>query len=44
VEKIKAAGLQIYPWTVNAPEDIQKMVSLGVEAIITDYPERIKGI
>jgi len=44
VEKIKAAGLDIYPWTVNAPEDIQKMVSLGVEAIITDYPERIKGI
>ncbi|MBX6358762.1 MAG: glycerophosphodiester phosphodiesterase [Acidobacterium ailaaui] len=36
-----AAGLQVVPWTVNAPEDWQKMVDAGVDAIITDDPEAL---
>lgn len=27
-------------WTVNAPDDIARMLALGVDAVITDYPER----
>ncbi|WP_094766527.1 glycerophosphodiester phosphodiesterase [Pseudozobellia thermophila] len=38
---IKEAGLKIYPWTVNDPEDIAKMKDFGVDGIITNYPERI---
>lgn len=41
VNKIHEAGLKIYPWTINEPEDIARMKELGVEAIITDYPERV---
>ena len=41
VKKIQAAGYKIYPWTVNAPADIEKLKSLGVDGIITDYPERV---
>ena len=41
VKKIHAAGLKIYPWTINEPEDITRMKALGVDAIITDYPERV---
>ena len=41
VKKIHQANLAIYTWTVNEPEDIQRMKALGVDAIITDYPERI---
>ena len=41
VKKIHQANLAIYTWTVNGPEDIQRMKALGVDAIITDYPERI---
>ena len=41
VNKIHAAGLKIYPWTINEPEDIAHMKDLGVDAIITDYPERV---
>ncbi len=40
-DKIHAANLKIYPWTVNEPEDIARMISIGVDAIITDYPERV---
>lgn len=41
VAKIYAAGLALYPWTVNAPEAIQQMKALRVSGIITDYPERV---
>ena len=41
VEKIHAQGLKIYPWTINEPADIARMKTLGVDAIITDYPERV---
>ncbi|WP_243414851.1 glycerophosphodiester phosphodiesterase [Flagellimonas aquimarina] len=40
-EKIHEAGFKIYTWTVNEPEDIQKMMDYGVDGIITNYPERV---
>ena len=33
-----AAGLQVAPWTVDKPEDWQKMADANVDAIITDDP------
>lgn len=39
--KIREANLKIYPWTVNDPEDINRMKELKVDGIITNYPERI---
>ena len=29
-------------WTINEIEDIDEMIRLGVDAIITDFPERVK--
>ncbi len=43
VKKMKRAGFKIYTWTVNDPKDIQKMLALEVDAIISDFPERIKA-
>jgi glycerophosphoryl diester phosphodiesterase len=40
VMKIKDAGFKIYTWTVNEPEDIAEMKNLGVDGIITNFPER----
>ncbi len=39
---IQEAGFKIYPWTVNEPEDIMTMKSLGVDGIITNFPERVR--
>jgi glycerophosphoryl diester phosphodiesterase len=33
------AGLKIYPWTVNEPEFIKEMLRMGVDGIITDFPD-----
>ncbi len=36
VENIHAEGKEIYAWTVNTEESIQKMIQLNVDNIITD--------
>ena len=41
VDEIFKAGLKIYTWTVNNKNQIDKMKKLGVNGIITDYPERV---
>jgi glycerophosphoryl diester phosphodiesterase len=33
--------MQIIPWTVNEPEDIENMLEMGVDGIISDYPNRV---
>jgi glycerophosphoryl diester phosphodiesterase len=35
-------GLKIIPWTVNEKADIERLLKLGVDGIITDYPERVR--
>ncbi len=38
VAQAHAAGLQVVPWTVNKPEDWQRLVDAKVDAIISDDP------
>ena len=33
--------LKVYPWTVNNPGDIARTKAMGVDGIISDYPERV---
>jgi glycerophosphoryl diester phosphodiesterase len=40
--EIQNAGFKIYTWTVNEQEDIRAMKRLGVDGIITNFPERVK--
>lgn len=40
--KIHQEGFAIYTWTVNTPLAIEKVKGLGVNGIITNYPERLK--
>jgi len=37
-------GIKVVPWTVNELKDLQRMVDLKVDGIITDYPNRISRI
>jgi glycerophosphoryl diester phosphodiesterase len=37
-----ALGLTVVPWTVNEPDEIARLAALGVDGLITDYPDRAK--
>lgn len=34
-------GIKVVPWTVDDPAEIQRMVDCGVDAIISNYPDRL---
>ena len=37
-------GLRVVVWTVNDPGDMASLIELGVDGIITDYPDRLKSV
>jgi glycerophosphoryl diester phosphodiesterase len=39
--QMQEEGFQVFAWTVNEPEDIQKIKSFNVNGIISDFPNRI---
>ena len=41
VAAARARGMKIVPWTVNEPADIERVLALGVDGIISDYPDRV---
>ena len=41
IKEIHAKGMRIVPWTVNDPLIMKKFVALGIDGIITDYPNKI---
>jgi glycerophosphoryl diester phosphodiesterase len=41
VHAAHAAGLKVNAWTVNEPREIALFADLGVDGIVSDYPERV---
>jgi glycerophosphoryl diester phosphodiesterase len=41
VERAHRAGNQVHVWTVNEPGDVELCVRLGVDALITNRPQRV---
>jgi len=37
-------GLAVVPWTVNDPEDMEAAIALGIDGLITDYPDRLRTV
>jgi glycerophosphoryl diester phosphodiesterase len=40
----KALGLKVIPWTVNERADMERLIALGVDGLITDYPDRLRAV
>lgn len=40
LERARELGMKTVPWTVNETRDMQRLIALGVDGIITDYPNR----
>ncbi|MFD0963391.1 glycerophosphodiester phosphodiesterase family protein [Pseudofulvibacter geojedonensis] len=41
VAQYKSEGFYIYPWTINELTDMKAVKKMGVDGIITDYPDRL---
>ena len=41
MRKCKSDGIQVFPWTVNRPGDWRRLIQLGVDGLITDYPRNL---
>ncbi len=40
----QAQGIQLLAWTVNEEADMQRLITMGVKEIITDYPDRALAV
>ncbi len=40
VARAHELGMRVIPWTVNNPEDMETLIGMGVDGLITDYPNR----
>lgn len=41
IKEAHAKKVQVLPWTVDEEADLQQLLSLGVDGIITNYPDRL---
>jgi glycerophosphoryl diester phosphodiesterase len=40
----KRIGLSVIPWTVNERADMERLIDLGVDGLISDYPDRLRAV
>ena len=41
VNELKNNGFPVIPWTINRTKTMEKVILLGVDGIITDYPDSL---
>ena len=44
VAEAKSLVLKVIPWTVNEPADMARLIDVGVDGIISDYPNRLRAV
>ncbi|MBL1213027.1 MAG: glycerophosphodiester phosphodiesterase [Ignavibacteriae bacterium] len=44
MNKVRAAGKEVAVWTVNKPKEMKRLINLGVDAIITNYPDVLREV
>jgi glycerophosphoryl diester phosphodiesterase len=44
IAEASALGIRVIPWIVNEPDQMERLVRMGVAGIITDYPDRLRRV
>jgi len=44
VKEAHESGLEVKVWTVNDVEQMEALIKMGVDGIITDYPDRLRKV
>lgn len=41
ISQLKVLNIKLIPWTVNEISDMKRLIEMGVDGLITDYPDRL---
>ena len=44
IKNYHQSNIKVYPWTVNSQKEMLSLANMGVDGIITDYPNLIKSL
>lgn len=44
VEAAHERNLDVHVWTINKTEDMKRLIKIGVDGIMTDYPDRLSNL
>lgn len=44
LDEAHGLGLKVIVWTVNEPAQMRTLIDIGVDGIITDYPDRLRAV
>jgi glycerophosphoryl diester phosphodiesterase len=44
VKEAQSMGFQVIPWTINKQVDMTNLMRLGIDGIITDYPDVLRNV
>jgi glycerophosphoryl diester phosphodiesterase len=44
VDAAQSRDMEVHAWTINDEADMERLIALGVDGIITDYPDRLLAL
>jgi len=44
LDRARERGMEVHVWTINDPADMERILAMGAQGIITDYPDRLNEI
>ena len=44
ITEAHALGLKVFPWTVNSPGEMARLIDMKVDGLISDYPDRLRNV
>jgi glycerophosphoryl diester phosphodiesterase len=44
IQSAHQLGIQVFVWTPDAPSDMERLIEMGVDGIITNRPDRLKSV
>ncbi len=44
VDHVHKKGLELWQWTVNEPKDMERLLEMDIDGIITNYPDKALGL
>ncbi len=44
IDQAHGLGIRVIPWTVNDEDAMKELIAMGIDGIITDYPDRVQAV